>query len=280
MNDNSALSTQLKPHPLDLALVVIGPTLFGAGLGMFNGSPWSSVLGFVTGCALAATAWWRPKLAGLVIVVLSVPAVFYSLVFTLYTLGMPQALVSLWGSASFLVGGMGILRRRSATRRLWRHIFIASLAAIFLLYFAILWPPQGRAILLGLPILEQGDPPQVTTDAGGIWAASWSAPQVTIPEALENIKLLLEADGWTIVDTMFFGPGTVLVSAQRGAYSLEVIYEPEPPGSYWPDAYMAAYVRKGQARQFDEAGTESFTVPAVVVRLKGGPASSHSVPRR
>ena len=84
MNDNSSLSTQLKPHPFDLALVVIGPTLFGAVLGMFNGSSWSSVLGFVTGCALAATAWWRPKLAGLVIVVLSVPAVFYGLVFTLY----------------------------------------------------------------------------------------------------------------------------------------------------------------------------------------------------
>jgi len=234
----------------------------------------------VVGCALAAAAWWQPKFAGLVIVVLSIPGLFYGLIFTLYTLGMPQALVSLWGSAAFLVGGIGILRRRSATRRPWRHIFIASLAAIFLLYFVILWPPQGKAILLGLPILEQGDPPQVTTDAGGIWAASWSAPQVTIPEALESVKSLLEADGWTIVDTMFFGPGTVLVSAQRGAYSLEVIYEPEPPGAYWPDAYLAAYVRKGQARQFDEAGTESFTVPAVVVRLRGGPASSHSVPRR
>jgi len=260
--------------------VVIGPTLFAAGFGMFKGSPWFAVLGFVTGCVLGAVAWRWPKVAGLVIVVLSIPGMFYSLVFTLYTLGMPQALVLLWGSSAFLTGGMGILRRRSTTRRPWRHIFIASLAAIFLLYFVIMWPPQGKEILLGLPILEQGDPPQVTTDAGGIWAASWSAPQVTIPEALENIKLLLEADGWTIVDATFFGPGTVLISAQRGAYSLEVIYEPEPPGSYWPDAYMAAYVRKGQARQFDEAGNESFTVPAVGVRVRGGPASSHSVPRR
>ena len=280
MNHNSVLSVQPRPHPFDLALVVIGPTLFGAGLGMFNGSPWSSILGFVTGCALAAAAWWQPKFAGLVIVVLSIPGLFYSLVFTLYTLGMPQALVSLWGSAAFLVGGIGVLRRRSAVRRPRRHIFIISLAAVFLLYFVILWPPQGRAILLSLPILEQENPPRVTADAGGIWAASWSTPQVTIPEALERIKTLLESDGWTIVDTTFFGPGMVLVSAQRGAYSLEVIYEPEPPGSYWPDAYMAAYVRKGQARQFAEAGTESFTVPAVVVRLRGGPTNSRSGTRR
>ena len=177
MNDKQDQAAQLKPHSFDLALVVIGPTLFGAGFGMFKGSPWYAVLGFVVGCLLAGAAWQWPKVAGLVILVLSIPALFYSLIFTLYTLGMPQALVSLWGSAAFLVGGIGLLRGRSATRRPWRHIFIVSLAAVFLLYFVILWPPQGRAILLSLPILEQGDPPQVTADAGGIWAASWSAPR-------------------------------------------------------------------------------------------------------
>ncbi len=276
MNENSSISSQPRPHPFDLALVVVGPTLFGAGLGMFNGILWYAILGFVVGCALGAMAWWWPGAAGIVILVLSIPAMFYGLVFTLYTLGMPQALVSLFGSAAFLAGGIGILRCRTAARRQWRHIFIVSLAAVFLLYFVILWPPQGRAILLSLPILEQGDPPPVQADAGGIWAASWSAPQMTIAEALENVTQLLESDGWTIVDTTFFGPGTVLISAQRGAYSLEVIYEPEPPGSYWPDAYMAAYVRRGQARQFDEVGTEIYTVPAVAVRERDGPTNSHS----
>jgi hypothetical protein len=280
MNDNSALTAQPRPHPFDLALVVIGSTLFGAGFGMFKGSPWFVVLGFLVGCALAAVTWWQPKFAGLVILILSILGMLYSLVFTLYTLAMPQALVSLWGSAAILTGGIGVLRQRSAVRRPWRHIFIVSLAAVFFLYFIIVWPPQGKAILLSLPIMEQGDPPQVQAEAGGIWAAYWSAPRVTIPEAFERIKPLLESDSWTIVDTTFFGPGTVLISAQRGAYSLEVIYEPEPPGSYWPDAYMAAYVRKGQARQFAEAGTESFTVPAVVVRLRGGPTNSRSGTRR
>jgi hypothetical protein len=103
---------------------------------------------------------------------------------------------------------------------------------------------------------------------------------VTIAEALERIKQLLESDGWTIVDTTFIGPGTVLISAQRGAYSLEVIYEPEPPGSYWLDAYMAAYVRRAKARQFDELGIDTFTGQAVAQRVRGGPANSHSGPSR
>ena len=245
---------------------------------MFNGLSWFAVLGFVVGCLLGAMAWWWPRVAGIVILVLSIPAMFYSLGFTLYTLGMPQALVSLWGSAAFLIGGIGILRRRSATRRQWRHIFIVSLAAVFLLYFIILWPPQGRAILLSLPILEQGNPPSVQAEAGGIWAAYWTTPRVTIPEALESVKRSLESDGWTIVDTAIYPH---LISAQRGAYSLEVIYEPEAPRPYWSTgAYMAAYVRRAKARQFDEVGTESFTVPAVAVRVRGGPANSHSVPRR
>ncbi len=200
----------------------------------------------------------------------------------LYTLGMPQALVSLWGSAAFLTGGIGILRRRSVTRRSWRHIFIVSLAAAFLLYFVILWPPQGRAILLSLPIVDQVNAPQVQAEAGGIWASYWSAPRVTIPEALESVKSLLESEGWTIVDTTFFGPGTVLISAQRGPYSLEVIYEPEPPSDLFGSkgAYMAAYVRRAKARTFDDFGTESVTVQAVAVRVRGGPANSRSGTRR
>ena len=104
---------------------------------------------------------------------------------------------------------------------------------------------------------------------------------MTIPEALESVKSLLESDGWTIVDTTFFGPGTVLVSAQRGAYSLEVIYEPEPPDLYWSKgAYMAAYVRKAQARQFDELGIDTFTGQAVAQRVRVGPTNSRSGTRR
>jgi len=278
MTNNSALTAQPRPHPFDLALVVTGSTMFGAGFGMFKGSPWFAVLGFVVGCALAAAAWWQPKFAGLVSLVLSIPAMFYGLFFTLYTLAMPQALVLLWGSAAFLVGGIGVLRQRSANRRPWRHIFIVSLAAVFLLYFVMMWPPQGKAILLSLPIVDQANAPLVQVEAGGIWAAYWTIPRVTIPEALESVKRSLESDDWTIVDTAIYPH---LISAQRGAYSLEVIYEPEAPRPYWSTgAYMAAYVRRAKARQFDEVGTESFTVPAIAVRVRGGPAYSHSGPRR
>jgi hypothetical protein len=279
MTNNSALTAQPRPHPFDLALVVIGSTMLAAGFGMFKGSPWFAVLGFLVGCALLAAAWWQPKFAGLVILVLSIPGLLYSLVFTLYTLAMPQALISLWGSAAFLIGGIGVLRRRSTTRRPWRHIVIVSLAAIFLLYFVILWPLQGRAILLSLPILEQGDSPQAQAEAGGIWAAYWTTPRVTIPEALESIKNLLEADGWTIVDTAIYPH---LISAQRGAYSLEVIYEPEPPPDLFESkgVYMAAYVRRAKARTFDDIETESVTENAAAVRVRGGPANSRSGPRR
>ena len=111
--------------------------------------------------------------------------------------------------------------------------------------------------------------------------ASWSAPRVTIPQALENVTQLLESDGWTIVDTTFFGPGTVLISAQRGAYSLEVIYEPEAPRPYWSTgAYMAAYVRRAKARTFDQVGTETYIAQAIRVRIQGGPTNSRLSPHR
>ena len=134
-----------------------------------------------------------------------------------------------------------------------RYFVIGSLAAVFLLYFVILWPPQGKAILLSLPIIEQADAPLVQAEAGGIWAAYWTTPRVTIPEALESVKRSVESDGWTIVDSSLWGQGIPLISAQRGAYSLEVIYEPDPPSPYWSTgAHMAAYVRRAQARLFDE----------------------------
>jgi hypothetical protein len=197
---------------------------------------------------------------GPVLLVLSIPALAYSLVVTLYTLGMPNWLFSLWGSVAFLVGGVGVLRWRSAARRPKRHIaiqagWVGSLAAVFLLYFVILWPPQGKAILISLPIMKQGDTPYVQAEAGGIWAAYWTTPRVTVPEALESAKFLLESDGWTIVDTALYPRGIPLVSAQRGAYSLEVIYDPEASTPYFDPAtgaYIAAYVRRAQARQFPE----------------------------
>lgn len=89
MNDDSIVETQPRPHPFDLALVVIGPTMFFAGFAasyIIKGSLWTVTLGFVVGCALAAAAWWWPKFAGLVILVLSIPALFYGLFFMLYTL--------------------------------------------------------------------------------------------------------------------------------------------------------------------------------------------------
>ena len=235
----------------DLFLVVIGPTLFAAGFGWFKGSPWYAALGFAAGVVLAAIAWRWSRVGGPVLLVLSILTMLYGLVFTLYTLGMPQALVSLWGSAAFLAGAVSVLRWRTVTRRPTKYYVIGTLAAVFLLYFLILWPPQGRSILLSLPILPQEDAPYVAADAGGIWAAYWSAPQMTIQEALESVKGPLEADGWTIADTSVYGQGIPVVSAQRGSYSVEVIYVPNAPAEYWhTGAYLAAYVRRAPARTF------------------------------
>jgi hypothetical protein len=267
LKNKSTLTTQAQPRPLDLALVVIGPILLAAGYDMLKGALFYTVMGLAAGCALGALAWRWPRAAGPGLIVLSIPGMFEGLVFTLYTLGMPQALVMLWGAAALLTGGIGVLRRRAAVRQPIRHFVVGSLAAVFLLYFVMLWPPQGKAILLNLPILEQGEPPQIHTDAGGIWAAYWPTAQVTIAEALENIKGPLEADGWTIVDSSVSGHGRPLISAQRGAYSLEVIYEPVPLG---PDdkstgASMAVYVRRAQARVFPEVYPE-VTAPATKVK--------------
>jgi len=76
-------------------------------------------------------------------------------------------------------------------------------------------------------------------------------------EALESVKGPLEADGWTIVDSALYPRGIPLVSAQRGAYSFDVIYDPETTSPYmstaaYTDAYMAAYVRRAKARQFPD----------------------------
>jgi hypothetical protein len=257
MNNNSTIATHPRPHLFDLFLVVIGPTMLAAGFGMFTGPQWLAALGFVAGCALGIIAWRWPKVAGPGLLVLSIPGMFYGIVFTLYTLGMPPALVSLWGSAAFLTGGVGVLRRRSAARRPGKHFavqagLVGALAAAFLLFFVILWPPRGKAILLNLPIMQPAAAPQqVQAEAGGIWAGYWTTPRVTIPQALESVKGPLEANGWTIVDSSLHGLGIPLVSAQRGAYSLEVIYEPEAPRPYWSTgAYMAAYVRRAKARRF------------------------------
>jgi len=244
---------QPRPRLFDIILVVIGPTMLAAGFGMFKGSPWLAVLGFMAGCALGAATWRWPKVAGPGLLILSIPGMLYGLAITLYTLGMPQALVSLWGSAALFAGALGVLRQGAAPGQPIRYFVIGSLAVVFLLYFVILWPPQGKAILVSLPIIKQTVSPQVQAETGGIWAAYWTTEPMTIPEALESVKRSVESDGWTIVDSSTSGHGFPLISAQRGAYSLEVIYEPAPPGSYWPTgAYMAAYVRRAQARQFDE----------------------------
>jgi hypothetical protein len=224
-------------------------------------------------------AWRWPRIAGPGLLVLSVPGTAYGLFFVLYTLGMPPDLVSLWGSAAFLVGGVGVLRRRSAARRPMRHFFVqagqvGSLAAAFLLYFVLTWPPQGKAILLNLPIMEQAVEPRVWALAGGNWAADWTAPRVTIPEALEKVKRSLESDAWTIVDSSLRGDGTPLISAQRGAYSLVVTYDPDLRDADWSaDALWAAYVRRGPARLIYQPGPTSSASWSWIVpdkRLQGG----------
>ena len=261
MSDDSVLIARPRPSPFDIFLVAIGPVMFTTGFYMLIGSPWLVAQGFVAGCALGAIAWRWLRIMGPVLLVLSFPALAYSLILTLYSGGMPNWLVSLWGSAAFLVGGVGVLRRRSAARRPMRHIavqagWVGSLAAVFLLYFVIMWPPQGKAILIHLPIMKQAVAPQVQLGAGGVWASCWTTPRVTVPEALDSSKNLLVSDGWTIVDTAFSPQGSLL-SAQRGAYSLEVIYNPEASSHYCSTsadtgAYIAAYIRRAQARQFPE----------------------------
>jgi hypothetical protein len=96
---------------------------------------------------------------------------------------------------------------------------------------------------------------------------------VTVPEALESAKNLLESDGWTIVDTAL-SPQGILLSAQRGAYSLEVIYNPEASSHYCSTgadtgAYIAAYVRRAQARKFPEFDFDRWCGLAILC-LTGG----------
>jgi len=65
----------------------------------------------------------------------------------------------------------------------------------------------------------------------------------------------LESDGWTIVDSgRDPAGGIILISAQRGAYSLVVLYDPNNPSPYpgkgkYSDAYMTAKVRRGREQR-------------------------------
>jgi hypothetical protein len=263
--DGFAHATQPRPRPIDIALVIIGSTVL---VGLFMRPAelwlWHAALGFVAGCALGVIAWQWPRVAGPGLLVLSILSMAYNLVLALYILGIPPAgLLGLWGSTALLVGAMGVLRRRSAAQRATRHFvvqagLVGSLGAAFLLYFVLSWPLQGKAILLNLPIMEQAVEPRVSALAGGSWAADWTTPRVTLPEALETVKRSLESDGWTIVDSSLWGEGVPLISAQRGAYSLLVIYDRV---TYDPDfrrvdasadASMSAYVRRAPARLIEE----------------------------
>ncbi len=261
MKDGFALIARPRPSLFDIVLVVVGPVIFAAAPYIFMGEQLYLVQAIVAGCVLGAIAWLWPRIMGPGLLILSVPALAYSLILTLYSGGMPNWLVSLWGSAAFLVGGVGVLRWQSAARQPMRHIaiqagWVGALAAAFLLYFVILWPPQGKTILIRLPIMKQAVAPPVQLGAGGVWAACWNTPQVTVAEALDSAENLLESDGWTMVDTAS-SPQGLLISAQREAYSLEVLYDPEATSHYCSTggdtgAYLAAYVRRAQARQFTE----------------------------
>ena len=261
MSNASVFKARPRPALFDILLVFIGPVILAVGEYMFIGSPLFLAQGFVIGCILGAAAWWWPRLIGPVLLVLCIPALVYSLFLTLYTGGMPHTLVLLWGTLAFLIGGVGVIRWRSVTRRPMRHIaiqasWVGSIAVVFLLYIVILWPPQGKAILINLPIVKQATSPQVRLEARGYWSACWAPERVGVSKVLGNAKNLLEPDGWTIVDTAFNNPDfPLMISAQRGAYSLEVLYDDDPSTHYCetstePGAFMAAYVRRGQARHF------------------------------
>jgi len=262
MNNDRSLTAQPRPRPFDLVLMVIGPIVFAAvQSNLFKGSTRYAALGLAAGCILAAIAWRWPKIAGPGLLVLSIPGMLYSLFLTIYTFGMPYTLFLLWGAAAFLAGGVGVLRRRLAAHRPWKHFFVqagglGALAAIFLLFFLIMWPPRGKAILLSLPIIRPAAAEQVQAEAGGSWAAYWTTPRVSIPTALNSVKGSLEADSWTIVDSALDPAGGIsLISAQRGAYSLVVMYDPDNPSPYWSTgaytgAYMKAFVRRAQAPLF------------------------------
>jgi hypothetical protein len=175
MDNAEVIAAQPRPQLVDLILVVAGSTMLSAGYSMLSLSWRPLILGFLGGCALGVLAWRWPKAAGPGLIVLSIPGLLFGLFLTIYTFGMPHALVSLWGSVVFLIGAIGVLRWRSATRQPKKHAIVqagvaGSLAGIFLLYFLILWPAQGKAILLELPIVEQADAPQVRIEGGGNWA--------------------------------------------------------------------------------------------------------------
>ena len=264
MNNDHTLTPQPRPRPVDLALLVIGATVLAAVIKILTGALWRpSALVFVAGCVLGLLAWRWPKVAGPMLLVLSIAVMLCSLFLAIYTLGMPYTLFLLWGSTAFLAGGVGVLRRRKVARAPKRHFFVqagllGALAAVFLLYFLIMWPPRGKAILLSLPILQPAVVEQVQAGFGGNWSAYWTTPRVTIPQAVESLKGSLESDGWTIVDSALDPAGGVaLISAQREAYSLVVMYDPENPSPYWSTgdytgAYMTASVRRARARHFPD----------------------------
>ncbi len=259
MSDASVIKARPRPAPFDILLVVIGPVILVAAPYIFISEQLYLAQGFVVGCILAVIAWQWPRIMGIMLLVLSIPALAYSLSLVLYSGGMPYTLVLLWGSLAFLIGGVGVLSWRSAAQRPMRHVaiqasWVGSIAVVFLLYIAILWPPQGKTILINLPIVKQVAAPQVRLEARGFWSACWAPARVSVPEVLESAKTLLEPDGWTIVYTALNNPDfPLMISAQRGAYSLEVLYDPDPTNHYCETgtesgAFMAAYVRRGQAR--------------------------------
>jgi hypothetical protein len=260
MNDASVVSTKPRPQPVDLVLVVAGSIMLSAGYSMLSGSLKPLILGFLAGCTLGAIAWRWPKVAGPGLLVLAIPGLLFGLFLAVYTFGMPHALVSLWGAVTFLIGGVGVLRRRSVTRQPKKHTIVQAglaglLAGIFLLYFLILWPPQGKSILLDLPILNQDVAPQVRIEGGGNWAGYWSLPREAFSEVLMRVEGSLESAGWTIVDSGRDPTADIiLISAQRGAYSLVVLYDPNNPSPYpgngiYSDAYMTVKVRRGSEQR-------------------------------
>lgn len=252
---SDARDTPTHPHTLDLALLAVGSALTGLGIDMFSGAFLLASIGLAVGCASALAAWiWSRRVAPVLILV-AVAVVASAILYAFYTLLSAQSLVAAWGAFSYVVGtsGVTLTRKRDADRArrvTFEALMLGVVGALMLTYFLAAWPLEGRTMLLDLSMAKQANVHDARPEAGGIWSAYWGTSRVPSRAAVENIETQLAADGWSFVSAN--SDTSPIVSAQRGDYSLEVLYDPDANHRYWPTgATMSAYVRRGPARRFD-----------------------------
>jgi hypothetical protein len=241
---------------LHALLIVGGAATVFAGIGAFQGSSWQALLfswsvlpAIAVGLGVAAWAWaWR--VAARIVFAASLLVALACAAMAAYMMAVPTSLVAVSGSAAVVAGSLGLSFRGSLPdpgRFLIGSVaVVASIAAVSLLFCALVWPPQGKRILLGLPLLAHMRC-DINTEPGGIWSAYWGVPHVAPSAAVGSIKSALAKDGWTITSNSP-DPSTVVDAAREGWF-VEVLYEPDAPKDYWSTgAYMAAYVRRGPMR--------------------------------